>query len=502
MDIQQLGMIGAGSMGGNMTLLFEEHGIKVHFFDPSEKNEEALLSHAKEAGLTDRIIPQKGYESLCKSLPSPRVFVFSIPHGDVADKTIDGLSPWLTKGDIIMDASNELWTNTERRQRRLEPNGIHYIGMGVSGGYQSARHGPSISPGGSPEALDKVFPFLQKVAAKDKNGRPCVSKLGPGGCGHYVKMVHNGIEHGMMTVLCEVWAIMNRSLSMHYEEIGSLFRHWNREGKLRDNFLVDIGGSICLTKDPENGSYVLSNVRDKVVQDYDESEGTGYWTCEEAIRLHVPTPTITVSHLFRIASADAERRQAVQKSFGGGVKPSKISTDKQEFLRDLHEATYAAFLMSYIQGLHIISKANQKHNWNLNFADILQLWRGGCIIQSDFIVDLLESVYRSQPHSSSSSSSLLSTPQIGHELSQAFPSLKRVTLKALEADANIPALSASLEYYKYSGSTDLPTQFQEAQLDYFGAHMYDLKSAEPGKPVTGGHHFEWKPARGIVEERG
>lgn len=215
-----------------MSLLFAEHGVEVHFYDPSEDNVHLLIDHAKEAKVQDKIVHQKDYKELCSSLDKPKVFVFSIPHGSIGDKTVDGLRPFLEKGDIIMDASNENWKNTERRQKRLDPDGIHYIGMGVSGGYQSARHGPSISPGGSPEALKQVMPFLEKVAAKDKQGRPCVKKLGPGGCGHYVKMVHNGIEQGMMSTICEVWFIMNHCLNMEYEEIANVFEEWNKSGPL------------------------------------------------------------------------------------------------------------------------------------------------------------------------------------------------------------------------------------------------------------------------------
>lgn len=215
-----------------MSLLFAEHGVEVNFYDPSEANDERLLDHAKEAKVEDKIIYRKDYESLCNNLGSPKVFVFSIPHGNIADKTIDGLRPFLKKGDIIMDASNENYLNTQRRQQRLDPDGIHFIGMGVSGGYQSARHGPSISPSGSEDALNQVMPFLKKVAAKDKHGRPCVSKVGPGGSGHYVKTVHNGIEHGMLSTLCEVWGIMTQCLEMTYDEIGDLFEAWNKDGPL------------------------------------------------------------------------------------------------------------------------------------------------------------------------------------------------------------------------------------------------------------------------------
>lgn len=496
----QLGMIGAGNMGGMMTLLFAEHGIHVHIYDPSKSTVARLEAQAREAkptSLAPSITHHDGYESLCASLEgSPRVFVFSVPHGDVADKTIDGLLPFLGRGDVMMDASNEAWTATERRQERLRPVGVHYVGMGVSGGYQSARHGPSISPGGSREALDLVWPFLSKVAAKDKQGRPCTAKLGPGGCGHYVKMVHNGIEHGMMTVLCEVWGIMNTSLGMSYHEIGDVFAKWNsdKDSMLRDNFLVDIGAQICKTKDPKDGSYVLSSVGDKIVQDVDDEEGTGTWTVEQAAHLHVPAPTIAVSHMFRVASAHAERRKEVQEALNGGVKPGKLDVDKEKFLADLRDATYGSFLMSFAQGMHIIAAADAEHNWGLKFTDIMQLWRGGCIIQSDAIMDMLEGVYRSKEVKKDN---LFAHPTIAKELKGTFSGLKQVVISGLQADAHVPALSTSLEYYKYSGSTDLPTSFQEAELDYFGWHMFDYKDEGPGKPVIGKHHFEWHPAHGI-----
>ena len=502
-----------------MSLLFAEHGIEVNFFDPSKANDKQLHDHAREAKVQDRIFQRNDYKALCESLDSPKVFVFSVPHGAVGDKTVEGLRPYLKKGDIMMDASNELWKDTERRQKLLEPDGVHYIGMGVSGGYQSARHGPSISPGGSKEALDLVMPFLKKVAARDKQGRPCTAEVGPGGSGHYVKMVHNGIEHGMMSTICEIWGIMTECLSMSYEEIADVFERWTKDGNSplvsinvmvtiglsttetwqKVNFLVSIGVDICRTKDPNDGSYVLAKVKDKVVQDVDGTEGTGTWTCQESVRLHVPTPTITTAHMFRLASADQARRLAIKKSMQGGIKPGKIQiNDKKTFIQDLRDATYASFLISFVQGLHIITKASRENHWNIDFTRIIQLWRGGCIIQSDHISDLLEKVYARGDHDDDD---LLSNREIGSELEKLYPVLKTVVLRGTEADAVIPSLSASLEYLKYSGSTDLPTQFMEAEMDYFGGHMFDLKDAEPGKPVTGEHHFEWKPARGIFDNK-
>lgn len=499
-------------MGGMMTLLCAEHGIEVHMFDPSADNVNRVLKQAKEAGLDSRTFNQKDYESLCRSLPSdsPKVFLLSVPHGSVGDKTIDGLEPFLRAGDVIIDASNERWTSTERRQERLRPKGVHFVGMGVSGGYQAARHGPSISPGASsPEAWDAVWPLLTLLAAKDRSGRPCTARLGLGGCGHYVKMVHNGIEHGMMTALCEVWGIMGRCFGWSYGEIAGVLERWttDADSPLRHNFLVEIGAEICRTRDPQDGSkFVLSDIRDKVVQDVCEEEGTGTWTVEEAARLHVACPSIAASHMFRVQSAYAQRREAAHKTFrkasAATIEPTASPAQAQTAegkLRAagwLRDATYATFLLCFVQGMHLIAAADEEHGWGLNYSDVMQLWRGGCIIQSDAIIDMLDDVYRSPDVDKHN---LLAHPTIAGEMARVIASFRELVVDALRLDAYVPALSSSLEYLKYSVSTDLPTSFQEAQLDFFGNHMYDLKSEGPGEPVVGKHHHEWRPARGLKE---
>jgi 6-phosphogluconate dehydrogenase len=225
-------MIGIGSMGAMMSMLFNEFGIEVHFHDPSEENVRKLVQHADCADLISKLHRYNDYESLCKALKPPRLFLFSLPHGQPTENTLKALKPHLQKGDVIIDAGNEHWRKTEHRQRELQPDGIHFIGMGVSGGYQSARSGPSCSPGGTEEALTLVMPFLRRVAAKDANGNPCVTEIGRKGSGHFVKMVHNGIEQGMLSALCEAWGIMAKVLGMEQEEIADTFQKWDREGPL------------------------------------------------------------------------------------------------------------------------------------------------------------------------------------------------------------------------------------------------------------------------------
>ena len=215
-----------------MSLLFADNGLDVSIYDPSSKNRDKAISNAKKAGYADKVKAYEDHEGLCASLGHPRVFLLSVPHGSVGDSIVEQLSPYIEKGDIIVDASNEHWENTQRRQAKLMTRGVAYIGTGVSGGYQSARAGPSMSPSGDEQALDRMMPLFQKIAAKDKNSNACVAKIGPGGSGHYVKMIHNGIEQGMLSALCEVWSFMHKGLGMSYEEIAKTWEKWNSEGEL------------------------------------------------------------------------------------------------------------------------------------------------------------------------------------------------------------------------------------------------------------------------------
>ncbi|KAK6219206.1 hypothetical protein LQW54_002455 [Pestalotiopsis sp. IQ-011] len=494
-DIKKLGMLGVGSMGAMMSLLFAEHGYEVHFFDPSEENMDALEKQGKDIQLDDKVRRSKSYEEVCKSIETeglPKLFVFSTPHGGPADKCVEGLLPYLNKGDLIVDCGNEHWTNTERRQKMLDPKGIHYIGCGVSGGYQSARHGPSMSPGGTPEALEKAMPFLKTVAAKDEHGRPCTNPVGPAGSGHYVKMVHNGIEQGMMSAIAEVWYILTKGLGLGHDEVADIFQSWNKSGPLRNCFLVAIGVDIERAKN-EDGSRVVDEVRDKVTQDVTEEEGTGTWTCEQAVTLHSPAASILSAHLFRCASADLQRRIDNKKAASGGVEAQPWSRDdKREVVELLHQTTYFCFLACFAQGMDVIRRKDRADGWGLDYRKIMQLWRGGCIIQADHIVDLLDGVY-----AQGDVDNLLAHPEVGRELHGAYPAAKEVVLRAVAADTPVPSVSQGLEYFKYQTSAELPTQFMEAQLDFFGQHMYDKKSDPVGGPEKGKHHFEWRPALGL-----
>lgn len=531
-------MLGVGSMGSMISLLLAELGIEVFYYDPSKafasntpplltvtnsttdtKNLDTLEQQSKTIKLDSKLHRSTDYTEICQNLDSPsshddqqpKVFLFSTPHGAPADACVEGLKPHLRPGDVIIDCGNEHWTNTERRQRDLDPRGVHYVGCGVSGGYQSARHGPSMSPGGSPEALSLVLPFLEKMAARDQRGRPCVVPVGPGGSGHYVKMVHNGIEQGMMSVVAEVWMLLTTGLGLSHEEVGAVFEDWNTSGPLHDSFLVDIGARIERAKgkgkkkkaegeQQQQQQQEIDRVRDKVTQDVTEEEGTGIWTCEQAVALHVPAASILSAHLFRCASADLARRiQNRKAASGGGVEPRPLSpsvvASKQDFVELLHKTTYFCFLACFVQGLDVIRAKDRREGWDLDYVALLQLWRGGCIIQADHIADVLEGVFRRADHDRDE---VLGNAEVERELAERFPAAKEAVLRAVEADFFVPAVSQTLEWYKYATSAHLPTQFMEAQLDYFGQHMFDDAWEDPvGGPEKGRRHFEWQPARGV-----
>ncbi|KAH7066080.1 6-phosphogluconate dehydrogenase [Paraphoma chrysanthemicola] len=499
-----------------MALLFAEDGVHVNLSDPSEEAMDAVIAKAEKSGYTGKLKKHTDYDSLCKSLSTPHLLVFSLPHGGVGDKVVEGLLPYLSRDDIILDCGNEHFANTERRQAKVKDTGIRYIGCGVSGGYQAARAGPSMCPGGDEFALKEVLPLLQKVAAKDKNGEACVGIVGKGGSGHYVKMVHNGIEHGMMSAICEAWGIM-RKMGMGYEEIGDVFSAWNSAGELKGTFLVSIGSDLSHKREPGSDSsaaktssseqhpLVISEVLDKVVQDVTGEEGTGIWSNTEAIELHVPAFTLNIAHAFRLASAFRGDRERANKALDGGFPPSELTIqDKNAFIEDVRQATYASCLASFIQGFNIIARADQQHKWGIDYSQVWQIWRAGCIIQADYISDeLLAPILKSKP--SSDDLNLNFSPRVAQDIRKCFPALRRVVAKAVETDQVIPAISATLEYFKVASGTDLPTSFYEAELDYFGSHMFDKKGdtdKQVKKPMEGKHHFEWKPARSQKEEYG
>lgn len=498
-QFKRIGIVGAGNMGSMMAFAFSELGLDVSVWDVKTENVDSLLEQAREGGKFEGKID--GYYKADKFTQSlgqegtPKLFMFSITHGNPADSVLKKIKSELKKGDIILDGGNEHYRNTERRQKECAEMGVHWIGMGVSGGYQSARRGPSMSPGGDSKTLDQVLPLLKMYAARDpKTGDPCVTKIGPGGSGHYVKMVHNGIEVGMLSAVCEAWSLLRTGLGLTNDEVGDIFAKWNDSGELKTNYLVRIGSEICKTRksNPEDG-YVLDDVLDKVVQDDDSSEGTPTWAVMESDARHVSCPTLAAGLYFRTASGNRAERVHVAKKLSAPSPEKFDGVDKQDFIERLRQAVYCSFLASYCQGLELISKASEDENWDINLGECIRIWRAGCIIQSEYIADMFEPELKDRKHMSN----MKLIDRVAQELKKNQLALKHIVLKGIEKDHYVPALSATLEYIKYIGGTELPTQFMEAEMDYFGAHSYDKRgdpNEDPGKTAKGHHHYEWKPA--------
>jgi len=497
-------------MGGGMALLFNEKGSPISIFDVEQKMVDSVLDKAEKEPNVNRS-QIKGFidmKQFVASFPSnqPRIFVFSLPHGKTTDGVIDELESLVSKGDVLIDAGNEWWEDTERRQARTSSdsfgNGpVHYVGTGVSGGYQAARHGPSMSPGGTKEAYAKVEHLLQAWACKDNKGTPCVEYMGKGGAGHHVKCLHNGIEQGILSAVCEIYTLMRHSMGMSNDEIADTFQEWDTYGGLRHNFLVELAAEIPHFKKGDaikDTAGIVDDIEDKVTQDADDSEATGVWSIRESARRHVAAPTIAAAHNLRIISSTrGERLQIVEamslpqpSTFGAPDSSKAASIDKKEFLEALRLSLYGATLACFVQGCNIIAKANKDQGWGIQMAKCIQIWRAGCIIQSDAISDMLQPIYESQPDLMN----LLLADKVSQELRQTYPHLKQVVLKATDIDAVVPALSATLEYFKAVGGKHLPTNFEEAELDYFGHHNYDTRQESKLDPKKGAHHTEWKPA--------
>jgi 6-phosphogluconate dehydrogenase len=509
-DFKRVGIVGAGTMGTMIAFGLSEHGVDVSLWDVKPENVNDAMKMAKVTkSLKGKVDGFHDIGEFTKSLNvAPRkVFIFSITHGNAADSVLESIEKDLMEGDIVLDGGNEHYRNTERRQKKLSCKGVNWIGMGVSGGYQSARRGPSMSPGGNKEAIETVLPLLREFAAKDeKSGQPCVEYIGPAGSGHYVKMVHNGIENGLLSTVCEAWGLLRKSFELSNDQIGKIFEAWNIKGELKNTYLVQIGSEICQRRKSAQGDkngegkgsedqHVLDDVLDKVVQDDDSSEGTLFWSVSEAALRHVSAPTIAAGHFFRVASGDRDQRLRVAEKLKI-PSPRKFSSacDVEKFVETLRQAVYCSILAAYCQGLELVARASTDEGWDVDLGTCIKIWRAGCIIQEEHIADLLEPIFK---EAKEPIMNVKLIDEVASDLSKGFPALKDIVLMATEVDDCIPSLSASLEYLKYCGGTMLPTQFMAAEMDFFGAHAYDrpnVAGEDPGKAETGAHHYEWRPA--------
>lgn len=450
-----IGLIGLAVMGENLVLNMESKGFTVAVYNRTVQKVDKFI---EGRGAGKNFIGCHSIQELCNSLERPRKVMMLVKAGDPVDSFIDQVIPYLEEGDIIIDGGNSHYPDTIRRTKYVESKGLKYIGSGVSGGEEGALLGPSMMPGGSPEAWPHVKEIFQSIAAKVEDGSPCCDWVGENGAGHFVKMVHNGIEYGDMQIICEAYQLMKEMLGMSHDEMHKTFAEWN-EGEL-DSYLIEITRDILGYRD-ENGEPLVEKILDTAGQ-----KGTGKWTGISALDLGIPLTLIGESVFARCLSAQKDLRVKASKVLNG---PSSVFTgDKAQFINDLKDALYGAKIISYAQGYDLMREAAKEHGWNLNYGGIALMWRGGCIIRSKFLADI-KKAYDKNP----ALENLLLDDFFKNTIEKAQAGWRRVVATAITNGIPAPCLATSLTYFDGFRSEQLPANLLQAQRDYFGAHTYE-----------------------------
>lgn len=462
MSKYSLGLIGAGVMGQNLALNFESKDYPIIIFDTDKAKLSKFIS-ALDSNIKVKVADN--IENLVSELTSPKKVFLMVPAGKAVDEIIENLIPYLNTGDIIIDGGNSNYNDTTRRTKYVESKGLLYIGTGVSGGEEGALKGPSIMPGGSYKAWEHVKPMLQAISAKVDGNIPCCDWVGEDGAGHFVKMVHNGIEYGDMQLICEAYQIMKDLLGLSYEEMYSVFKEWN-EGEL-SSYLIEITRDILNFK--ENGKPLIENILDKAGQ-----KGTGKWTVISSLDLGAPLTLIGEAVYARALSSLKDERVSASKVLKG-PKP-KFEGDKKIFIEDLRKALYASKIISYAQGYVLMRYAAKEYGWKLNNGGIALMWRGGCIIRSVFLGKIKEAFDRNPDLTN-----LLLDPFFKDKIEQSQESWRRVVSASIMNGIWIPALSSALTYFDGYRNERLSANLLQAQRDYFGAHTYERVDQPRGK---------------------
>ena len=467
MSKQQIGVIGLAVMGKNLAMNIESRGYSVSVYNRSREKTDEMLAETKGKNLVGAYT----VEEFVQSLEKPRKILLMVKAGAATDATIEQLKLHLEKGDIIIDGGNTYFADTQRRNKELSELGLHFIGTGVSGGEEGALHGPSIMPGGQKEAYDLVAPIFQDIAAK-VNGEACTTYIGPDGAGHYVKMVHNGIEYGDMQLISESYFMLKHVLGLSAEELHQVFSDWNK-GEL-DSYLIEITADIFTKKDEETGKPLVDVILDTAGQ-----KGTGKWTSQSALDLGVPLPIITESVFARFISAmKQERVEASKVLTGPEAKP--FDGDREAFIESIRKALYLSKICSYAQGFAQMRAASEEYSWNLSYGEIAMIFRGGCIIRAQFLQKIKEA-YDRDP----GLKNLLLDPYF-KEIAQSYQqSLREIISAAVLNGIPVPSFSAALSYFDSYRTETLPANLIQAQRDYFGAHTYQRIDKE------GIFHTEW-----------
>ncbi|MEI7929244.1 MAG: decarboxylating NADP(+)-dependent phosphogluconate dehydrogenase [Verrucomicrobiales bacterium] len=465
-----IGLIGLAVMGENLVLNMESKGFTVAVYN---RTTAVTDKFAQGRAKGKNIVAAQTLEDFVKSLKRPRKAQIMVKAGAPVDAVIAQLIPLLEPGDIIIDGGNSLWTDTQRREKALAEKGIHYFGVGVSGGEEGALKGPSIMPGGSKVGWESLAPIYTKISAHVE-GESCCRYMGADGAGHYVKMVHNGIEYGDMQLICEAYSILSNLLGLEAEELGKIFTEWN-SGEL-NSYLIEITSRIFARKDPETGKAIVDVIVDRAGQ-----KGTGKWTVGHAVEMGVPLSTISSAVEARILSSLKEERVEASKHLAG---PAHVpyTGDKQALINAVRDALYASKIVSYAQGFVQLGAAAQQYGWTLNFGDIATIWRGGCIIRAHFL-NRIKQAYELNP----GLKNLLLDPYFCNILEKTQQNWRTAVAAAVTNGIPVPAFGASLAYYDSYRAARLPANLLQAQRDFFGAHTYERVD----KPVGQFFHTEW-----------
>jgi 6-phosphogluconate dehydrogenase len=463
-----IGLIGLGTMGRNFVLNMADHGFSVGVYNrTTEKTKEFMETEAGSRPI------KAGYDlqEFVGLLKPPRNLIILVAAGDPVDALIRELLPWLAPGDLIIDGGNSHFTDTNRRFKFLAGKNLNFMGMGISGGQAGARYGPSLMPGGSREVYDRVAPILEAAAAQVK-GEPCVTYLGPRSAGHYIKMVHNGIEYGLMELIAETYDLLKRGLGLTPAELALIYDRWNREDL--NSFLLEITAKIFTRKDDRTGKFLVDMILDKAKQ-----KGTGRWTSWDAMDLQVGTPTLDAAVVMRDMSGYKEERRSAAR-FLTGPTPA-FPGDRQRCIGQVKNALYAGMIATYAQGMALLQKASITYDYGLDLEAVARIWRGGCIIRAALLEDI-RTAYKTRPDLPN----LLMDPHLGQEFMSRQADLREVVKAAATLGLPAPGLMVTLSYFDAYRSTVLSANLIQAQRDFFGAHTYERLDA------PGAFHTEWE----------
>jgi 6-phosphogluconate dehydrogenase len=471
-DVADIGVTGMAVMGSNLARNLARNGFKVAIHNRSVGKTETVMDNYASDG---EFYPSESTADFVASLQKPRVAIIMVKAGGPTDAVIDELASHMEEGDIIVDAGNALFTDTRRREAALREKGLHFVGAGVSGGEEGALNGPSIMPGGTKESYDRLGPMFEKISAH-VDGVPCCTHVGADGAGHFVKMVHNGIEYADMQVISEAYDMMSKALGMGASEIGDVFAEWNK-GDL-ESFLIEITAEVLHHTDQTSGKPFVDVILDQAAQ-----KGTGAWTVQTALDLGVPVTGIAEATFARSTSGSTPQREAARGVLKGEEQTLEIADPKQ-FVDDLQKALYAAKLVSYSQGFDEIAAGAKEYGWDIDLGAMARIWRGGCIIRARFLNRITEAYERN-----ANLPLLLADEYFTTEIAKCIPAWRRIVAFAAASGYPVPVFSSTLSYYDAVRSERLPAALVQAQRDYFGAHTYKRVDAE------GTFHVEWTQDR-------